>query len=96
MSDDRTIIIDLAKADSIGEIHDLLKESFGFPEYYGRNWDALSDCLEDFCSDGAACRIELRGFYAMETGLRTKCAPMLTVFGDVQEEWKNIEFTVVS
>jgi len=90
------IIIDLAKADSISEIHDLLKVSFGFPDHYGRNWDALSDCLEDFCSDGAAYRIELRGFYAMETGLRAKCAPLLTVLGDVQEEWGNIEFTVIS
>ena len=25
--------------------HDSLAEAFGFPEYYGRNLDALHDCL---------------------------------------------------
>ena len=27
--------------------HDYLKMIFGFPEYYGRNLDALYDCLGD-------------------------------------------------
>ena len=27
--------------------HDALAQAFGFPEYYGRNLDALHDCLTD-------------------------------------------------
>ena len=27
------------------EIHTMLKEKFGFPEYYGENWDAFDDCM---------------------------------------------------
>ena len=27
------------------EIHGYLKETFGFPDYYGNNLDALHDCL---------------------------------------------------
>lgn len=29
------------------ETHQYLKEKLGFPEYYGRNLDALYDCLMD-------------------------------------------------
>jgi RNAse (barnase) inhibitor barstar len=25
-----------------------LAEDLGFPDYFGKNWDALSDCLRDF------------------------------------------------
>ena len=28
-------------------LHDYLKDSLSFPEYYGRNFDALYDCLTD-------------------------------------------------
>lgn len=29
------------------QVHDYLKEHLGFPEYYGKNLDALHDCLGD-------------------------------------------------
>ena len=29
------------------QVHDYLKEMFEFPEYYGKNLDALHDCLAD-------------------------------------------------
>ncbi len=30
------------------ELLDELKKKLMFPEYFGFNWDALSDCLKDF------------------------------------------------
>lgn len=29
------------------ELFDLVSEAFRFPDYFGRNWDALDECLSD-------------------------------------------------
>lgn len=34
--------------DDIGRVMDELARAFSFPEHFGRNWDAVSDCLSDF------------------------------------------------
>ena len=41
------IRIDLGNAADKAELHDLLKERLALPGYYGRNLDALFDCLTD-------------------------------------------------
>lgn len=45
------IILDFSKCKYLGEIHSLLKEKFGFHDYYGENWDALWDLMQDVFSD---------------------------------------------
>lgn len=30
------------------QLFDVLSQQLSFPSYFGRNWDALSDCLRDF------------------------------------------------
>ena len=37
--------------------HAYLQEALGFPAYYGKNLDALFDCLTDLCD----CTVVLRG-----------------------------------
>ncbi len=31
--------------------HDELALAFGFPDYYGHNWDAFNDCMGDFVEE---------------------------------------------
>ena len=38
-------VIDLSNVSSIAELHDILAEAMNLPAYYGRNLDALWDCL---------------------------------------------------
>ena len=47
------IILDLSRSSSRGEIHDVLAKEFGFPEYYGRNLDALYDMLSERVTETA-------------------------------------------
>lgn len=39
--------IDCHKIRSLNDIHNQFNDAFGFPSFYGRNMDALIDCLSD-------------------------------------------------
>ena len=47
----RKIEIDLRDFESIEEMHDRIAAAMAFPSYYGRNLDALYDCLTDIAED---------------------------------------------
>lgn len=59
--------------------HDALAEAFGFPAYYGRNLDALHDCLGDIGEDTAVIVTDMGS--ADENGRR-----ILTVLWDSARE----------
>ena len=40
-------IIDFSKAFDKSSIHEVIKVSLDFPEHYGKNLDALHDCLSE-------------------------------------------------
>ncbi|TOH04642.1 ribonuclease inhibitor, partial [Vibrio parahaemolyticus] len=37
--------IDLIMIENENQLHELMANCFGFPDYYGKNWDAFWDCL---------------------------------------------------
>lgn len=41
------ITVDALELVQKGPAHDYLAKLFDFPDYYGRNLDALNDCLEE-------------------------------------------------
>ena len=44
-------ILDFRKVNNIEEAHEELKSALDFPDYYGKNLDALNDCLSEIESD---------------------------------------------
>lgn len=68
MDQHNEIILDLTGCRYLGEIHQRIKETFSFPDYYGETWDAF---LDAFRTVGVPDRIIIRG----ESGLPKELIP---------------------
>ena len=70
-------------------LHERIRKTFGFPAYYGRNWDAMWDCM-----DGLFDRREIviRGFQTMPKDVREYSRPMLEIFEDLHEKNPKITY----
>jgi len=40
-------ILDFSQIHTKSELMKMLGDFFRFPDYWGRNWDAFSDCIQD-------------------------------------------------
>lgn len=78
------------------EIHTMLKEKFGFPEYYGRNLDALWDCMRGLFYDEGEYKVKIYGYNSLDEYVKEYCKEILEVFDDVHKETPNVTFEVIS
>lgn len=90
------VILDFTNCKHIGEIHKILKENFGLPDYYGENWDALWDCLRYLFYDEEDFLVELHSFLSLDTDFIDYCTPMLEIFDDIHKECPNFTYKIVS
>ena len=61
------------------EIHKVLKQTFGFPEYYGENLSALWDCLYEFCPLDAKIEIDGISYLNEKFGATIKLSPLIYI-----------------
>lgn len=90
------IVLDFSKCRYLGEIHRILKEKFGLPDYYGENWDALWDCLDGLFWEAGVWRVEIKGFFSLDRELRDACRPMLEILDEVHQDTPNVTVVLVS
>nr|BFD32706.1 hypothetical protein GTC16762_23240 [Pigmentibacter ruber] len=76
------------------QLYDHFKSELDFADYFGRNWDALIDCLSDFCwliTDKITLNInEIEYFLVDEPEKRDVFFRIL--FNRIEEHWKDVEF----
>ena len=77
------ITLDGARMTSVRETHLYLARELRFPAYYGRNLDALYDCLTEFCPDMI---LILRHSEAMKNNLGEYACRLNQVFRDAAEQ----------
>ncbi|MGI5898891.1 MAG: barstar family protein [Christensenellales bacterium] len=73
--------------------HSILKEKFGFPEYYGKNWDVLWDCLDGLFDEPII--VEIYGLESLPKDLRESSVKMLEVFDDVHTNSPHVAFCLI-
>ena len=53
--EENPIILDLSVCKNWIDLHIMLKQKFGFPEYYGNNWSAFWDCIDGLFDGEPEC-----------------------------------------
>ena len=85
------IILDGRKMTAFDDLHDYLKKVMRFPSYYGRNLDALADCLSEL---GPHVTVILSDAEAMKAGLGVYGDRILRVFSDMSSERNSFNFVI--
>ncbi len=78
------------------EIHTMLKEKFGFPEYYGENLSALWDCLDGLFYGEGEYKVKIYGYNSLDEDVKEYCGKILKIFDDVHKRTPNITFEIIS
>lgn len=91
---DHPIVLDLTDCRDWGDLHQRIRKTFGFPAYYGENWDAMWDCLREvFLLERDRCAIIVKGFITMDAALQNYCQSMRELFADLQHDYPGITVT---
>lgn len=79
----KKVIIDGSKIESRADMHDVLAKGLDFPEWYGKNLDALHDCLTDISEE---CEIVIENDEKLRNALERQYKGFMKVFEDAAEE----------
>ena len=76
-----------------GTLHQRIRKAFGFPDYYGENWDAMWDCLTDLFWVTDDRHIVVRGLDALPSDLRAYAEPLRQVLEDLRTRCHRLRVT---
>ncbi|MBQ1894686.1 MAG: barstar family protein [Clostridiales bacterium] len=80
------IVIDFTGVASYHEVHSLLDRTLDLPSYYGRNLDALHDCLTEIGSSKEPVRVRLVGMDKAGDNMSRYMTGVRKVFEDSERE----------
>ena len=81
------VLLNLTGCKDWGALHQRIRKTFGFPDYYGENWDAMWDCLTDVFLQPVQRHIVVEGFASLPQTLQEYAAPMQEIFSDRQKKY---------
>jgi RNAse (barnase) inhibitor barstar len=63
------VVVDVSDIETPDGLHALLADRLGFPDYYGKNWDAFEECFGDEGGVPLPDAVRFVGMQALETKL---------------------------
>lgn len=89
MDEIKDIILDLTDCKYIRDFHERVRVAFDFPEWYGKNLDALWDLL----SEPLSANVTVIGVDTMTNDLREYFLKVIHVFEDVKIAQRELSLT---
>ncbi|MBR6407235.1 MAG: barstar family protein [Clostridia bacterium] len=86
----KKVVLDGAVLTNMEDVHEFLARELFFPEWYGKNLDALHDCLTDIHEDVRIVFIKKK---QMKQRLGGYYPRLVRVFRDSSEENPHIKFS---
>lgn len=87
----RELVIDLSFVKSKDEIHEILASWLEFPKYYGKNLDALFECL---CEINSQTIVIFKQFDDFKTRFNQYANDFILCFKDAVCQNENIKFEI--
>ena len=88
----KSIVLDFTGIKSLWDLHEYFKTVFRLPDQYGRNMDALWDCL--YYSFEFPTTITLKNLSAIPHEMHEAVEIMLELFRDLENEDKKVTVVV--
>lgn len=84
MDNIKITVLDLTGCKYIEELHQRIMETFHFPDWYGRNWDAFWDLINDLPEEYT--NVEIKGLTSLPEDLRSSGKMMIKIMQENKEE----------
>lgn len=83
MNQKDVVHLDVTGCKSLGDLHQRIKETFGFPDYYGENYHAFRDA---FITVGLPEKIVIHGERTVPKSLSQEIERMYQKLGEIKSE----------
>jgi ribonuclease inhibitor len=85
--------LDTTKVSTTDELHEALKRQLGLPSYYGKNLDALWDCLTGWID--LPLTVEWRGFTEARQAIGEDVDKLLETFRQAEGELDGFKVEII-
>lgn len=87
------IVVDFTGVKNTGKIHQKLKGTLEFPNYYGNNWDVLLDMLTGYINYYTII-IKLKGLNSLPFELKSSIDMLIKLFKRANKEDHEFKFII--
>ncbi len=88
----KNVVVDFTGAKYFYDLHQILKDSLELPDFYGRNVDALWDCLTGMIETPIS--VKLKGLHTLPKELENQKNLIIETFLDAQEDDWGVYVTI--